>query len=201
MSLRVSSLLCLHNLCNCLTIEELGGATAIYNVWLDLGQQMFQSQSEFAIVEASTSLMRATLEHLKKSKDLFKQVSDSDLQLILDGVNGCEKSEIRANWLRMLGTLGCLLEEVLVGKIIAFVLEAASKENDAWTISEAVDSFMDMFSDNDWNQIVFDLNVVARSRELEKLLKTKVKLKTTADILSTFNLILSLDETTETRIR
>lgn len=197
----MSSLLCLHNLCNCLTIEELGGATAIYNVWLDLGQQMFQSQSEFAIVEASTSLMRATLEHLKKSKDLFKQVSDSDLQLILDGVNGCEKSEIRANWLRMLGTLGCLLEEVLVGKIIAFVLEAASKENDAWTISEAVDSFMDMFSDNDWNQIVFDLNVVARSRELEKLLKTKVKLKTTADILSTFNLILSLDETTETRIR
>lgn len=197
----MSSLLCLHNLCNCLTIEELGGATAIYNVWLDLGQQMFQSQSEFAIVEASTSLMRATLEHLKKSKDLFKQVSDSDLQLILDGVNGCEKSEIRANWLRMLGTLGCLLEEVLVGKIIAFVLEAASKENDAWTISEALDSFMDMFSDNDWNQIVFDLNVVARSRELEKLLKTKVKLKTTADILSTFNLILSLDETTETRIR
>lgn len=201
MSLRVSSLLCLHNLCNCLTIEELGGATAIYNVWLDLGQQMFQSQSEFAIVEASTSLMRATLEHLKKSKDLFKQVSDSDLQLILDGVNGCEKSEIRANWLRMLGTLGCLLEEVLVGKIIAFVLEAASKENDAWTISEAVDSFMDMFSDNDWNQIVFDLNVVARSRELEKLLKTKVKLKTTADISTTFHFILSLDETTETRIR
>lgn len=122
--------------------------------------------------------MRATLEHLKKSKDLFKQVSDSDLQLILDGLNGCEKSEIRANWLRMLGTLGCLLEEVLVGKIIAFVLEAASKENDAWTISEAVDSFMDMFSDNDWNQIVLDLNVVAKSRELEKLLKTKVNLKT-----------------------
>lgn len=178
LSLRVSSLLCLHNLCNCLTIEELGGATAIYNVWLDLGQQMFQSKSDFSIVEASTSLMRATLEHLKKSKELFKQVSESDLQLILDGVNGCEKSEIRANWLRMLGTLGCLLEEVLVGKIIAFVLEAASKENDAWTISEAVDSFMDMFSDNDWNQIVFNLNVVARSRELEKLLKTKVNLKT-----------------------
>lgn len=119
--------------------------------------------------------MRATLEHLKKSKDLFKQVSDSDLQLILDGVDTCDKSEIRANWLRMLGTLGCLLEEVLVKKIIGFVLEAASKENDAWTISEAVDSFMDMFSDNDWNQIVQDLNVVAKSRELEKLLKTKVK--------------------------
>lgn len=33
---------------------------------------------------------------------------------------------------------------------------------------------MDMFSDNDWNQIVYDLNIVAKTRELEKVLKAKV---------------------------
>lgn len=161
-----------------MTTEELGGATAIYNVWLDIGQQIFQTQQDFELIEASTSLMRATLEHLKKSPELFQQVSETDLQLILDGVKDCKSSEITANWLKMLGTLGCILAEPMVKKITEFVLEAALKENDVWTMSEALDSFMDMFSDNDWNQIVFDLNVTAKSRELEKILKTKVSLIT-----------------------
>lgn len=155
--------------------EELGGATAIYQVWLDVGNQVFQTQQDDAAVEASTSLMRATLEHLKSSPELFKQVSEPDLDLILNGVSACEKSEIRANWLRMLGSLGCLLAEPLVKKIAEFILEVTLKESDVWTLSEALDSFMDMFSENDWNQIVFDLNVIGKSRELEKILKTKVR--------------------------
>ncbi|CAO1371804.1 unnamed protein product [Diamesa tonsa] len=174
-SLRISSLLCLHNFCNCMSTEELGGAVAIYNVWIDLGQQIFQTQCDFEILEASTSLMRATLEHLKPSPELFKQMTETDLQLILDGVSTCDKSEIRANWLRMLGTLGCLLPEPLVKKITDFILQTLSKEEDVWTLSEALDSFMDMFSDNDWNQIVYDLNVIPKSKELEKILKTKMR--------------------------
>lgn len=174
--LRVSSLLCLHNFCNCLSTEELGGPKPIYNVWLDLGQQVFQTSQDFETIEASTSLMRATLEHLKGSRELFEQVSESDLLLILKGVEECKNSEIKANWLRMLGTLGCLLDERMVKKITEFLLDASGNEEDVWTLSEALDSFMDMFSDNDWNQIVYDLNVVAKSRELEKILKTKVRL-------------------------
>jgi HEAT repeat-containing protein 3 len=158
-----------------MTTEELGGAKAIYNVWLDVGNQIFQTQQDDATVEASTSLMRATLEHLKNSPELFKQVSEPDLALILNGVSACEKPEIRANWLRMLGSLGCLLVEPLVKKIAEFILDVTLKESDVWTISEALDSFMDMFSENDWNQIVFDLNVIGKSRDLEKTLKTKVR--------------------------
>lgn len=173
--MRVASLLCLHNLCNAMTTDELGGPTAIYNVWLDLGQQIFQIQQDYESLEASSSLMRATLEHLKKSPELFQQVSENDLQLILDGIQNCDKSEVRANWLRMLGTLGCLLNEPLVKKITDFILETALKEDDVWTISEALDSFMDMFSDNDWNQIVHDLNVIGKSKDLERILKTKVR--------------------------
>lgn len=174
-SLRISTLLCLHNFCNSMTTEELGGAKAIYNVWLDVGNQIFETQQDDATIEASTSLMRATLDHLKTSPELFKQVAEPDLALILNGVGACKNSEIRANWLRMLGSLGCLLVEPLVKKIAEFILEVALKEADVWTISEAVDSFMDMFSDNDWNQMVFDLNIIAKSKELEKILKTKVK--------------------------
>jgi HEAT repeat-containing protein 3 len=176
--LRVSSIICLQNLCSCMTTDELGGVQAIYDVWLNLGQQIFTvHQQETDVVESSTSLMRATLEHLRKSPEFFKSMNESDLQLILEGVEKCDAIETRANWLRMLGTLGCLLREDLVRKVVNFLLECTYKEEDVWTMSETLDSFMDMFSDNDWNQIVVDLNVVGKSKELEKILKTKVNSK------------------------
>jgi HEAT repeat-containing protein 3 len=77
----------------------------------------------------------------------------------------------------MLGILGCLLPEGLVKVITAFIVEICMQETDAWALSEAIDSLMDIFSDNDWNQIAYDLSLVAKSRELEKMLKTKVSKK------------------------
>lgn len=44
-----------------------------------------------------------------------------------------------------------------------------------WTISEALDALMDMFSDNDWHPILVDLNLPVVIKELEKQFKTKVR--------------------------
>lgn len=174
-SLRVSSLLCLQNLCNSISTEDLGGPNAVYAVWLELGQQVFQGPQDIFLLEPSTSLMRASLEHLIKSPQLFAQMSENDLELMLNGVNKCTMAEIRANWLRMLGTLGCLLSEHLVKLIISFILDTCSKEQDVWTLSEAIDALMDMFSDNDWNQIVVELNFLDRITALEKVFKSKIR--------------------------
>ncbi|XP_059618424.1 HEAT repeat-containing protein 3 [Phlebotomus argentipes] len=176
-TLRISALLCLQNLCNTMSIEDLGGASAIYNVWLDLGQQVFQGDNDAHLLEASTALMRASLEHLRGCPELFEKMTQSDLQLMLNGVESCSEAEIRANWLRMLGILGCLLPENLVKVIMTFIIETSLKENDAWAISEAVDALMDMFSDNDWLQIVHEVNLVQKSRELERLLKAKLRMQ------------------------
>lgn len=119
--------------------------------------------------------MRAALDHLRPNADLFAQMTDSDLQLMLRGVQECVEPEIRANWLRMLGVLGCLLAEPLAKTIIAFILVTSLEQDDAWTISEGADALMDMFSDNDWNQVVFDLQLVAKTQDLLKKLKTRVK--------------------------
>ncbi|KAM7353156.1 HEAT repeat-containing protein 3 [Cochliomyia hominivorax] len=174
-NLRISSLLCLQNLCNCLNSDDLGGHNAIYSVWVDLGQQVFKGPKDTSILEPSTSLMRAALEHLKTKKKLFNQMTQNDLELMLDGVKNCTMPEIRANWLRMLGTLGCLLPEPLVKVIVSFIVETCSQEDDVWTISEALDALMDMFSDNDWRQILVDLNLPVAIKELEKYFKTKVR--------------------------
>lgn len=173
--MRISSLLCLHNLCNLMTTDDLGGPTAIYNVWLDLGQQVFQGTQNTDILEASTSLMRAALDHLKYNPDLFNKMTNSDLQLMLNGVQICTEPETRANWLRMLGVLGCLLPEVLVKTIITFIVDASLQEQDAWAISEAMDALMDIFSDNDWEQIVYELGLVAKAKQLERVLKNKIQ--------------------------
>lgn len=173
--LRFSSLLCLQNLCNIMIIEDLGGPLTIYNVWLDLGQQVFQSSQDPAILEASTALMRAALDHLRTSPDLFTQMSANDIEMMLNGVKICSEPEIRANWLRMLGVLGCLLKEAQVKVIIEFILEQCSKEMDAWTLSESIDALMEIFSDNEWNKIMFELNLTQKSKELQKLLKNKLR--------------------------
>lgn len=174
-SLRVSSLLCLQNLCNVMSTEDLGGSSAVYNVWLDLGQQAFQNSQDIVLVEASTALMRACIEHLRSSPELFSQITPNDLEMILKGAESCKEPEIRANWLRMLGVLGCLLPENLVKTIIEFLLHQCFKETDVWTLSEALDALMDLFSDNDWNQISHELNLAQKTRELEKVLKNKLR--------------------------
>lgn len=158
-----------------MTTEDLGGPKAIYNVWIDLGQQVFQGAQDETILEASTALMRAALDHLRANPELFAQMTESDLQLILNGVQICTEPEIRANWLRMLGVLGCLLPENLVKIIITCILVQCFKETDVWTLSEAIDALMDMFSDNDWNQISNELNLSKKTKELEKILKNKLR--------------------------
>lgn len=173
--LRTSSLLCLQNLCNIMSTEDLGGPRAVYNVWLELGQLVFENNTDIALVEASTALMRATLEHLRSSPDLFNQFTRDDLGLILKGADVCGEPEIRANWLRMLGVIGCLLPENMVKLIIDALLQQCYKETDVWTLSEALDALMDIYSDNDWYQISNELKLVQKTKELNKVLKSKLR--------------------------
>lgn len=158
-----------------MTTEDLGGPSALYNVWLELGQLVFQDSSDISIVEASTALMRSTLEHLRSSPNLFNQFTQNDLDLILKGADVCGEPEIRANWLRMLGVLGCLLPESMVKQIIEALLQQCFKETDVWTLSEALDALMDLYSDNDWCQITYELKLVQKTKELDKILKNKFR--------------------------
>lgn len=158
-----------------MSTEDLGGSTAVYNVWLDLGQQVFQNSQDMSLVEASTALMRATLDHLRSSPNLFKKITPNDLEMMLKGAEVCSEPEIRANWLRMIGVLGCLIPENLVKKIIECLLQQCFKETDVWTLSEALDALMDLFSDNDWNQISHELSLAQKTKELEKILKNKLR--------------------------
>lgn len=158
-----------------MSTEDLGESSSVYNVWLTLGQQVFQDNVDLILVEASTALMRAALDHLRLSPNLFKEFSQNDLELILKNAEVFNEPEIRANWLRMLGILGCLLSENLVKIIIGSLLQQCFKETDVWTLSEALDALMDTYADNEWNRISYELNMVQKTKSLEKILKSKLR--------------------------
>lgn len=119
---------------------------------------------------------------------------------MLNGVVNCKVTEVRANWLRMLGTLGCILNEDFVKVIISFIVEACPQvseeeifylspcfmvsfvkyflhfqEQDVWVLSEALDALMDMFADNDWPQLVKSLHLVKVLSTLEKRFKCLIR--------------------------
>lgn len=172
--LQNSVLIALQSLCGVLSTEDLGGPGPVYRVWLELGQQVFQGGQ--SSVEATTGLMRAVLEHLKLHRQLFAQMTADDLELIVKGIEKCGEAETRANWLRMLGALGCVLpNESEVRVILQFMVEHCRKEDDVWTLSEGMDAFMDIFADNDWPQLIKQLQLTQKCKEIDRVFKAKVK--------------------------
>ncbi|KAI8045941.1 uncharacterized protein LOC128266171 [Drosophila gunungcola] len=173
--LRVSYLICLQNLCNVLAAEDLGGHSDVYNMWMTLGQQAFKGTEDVAILEAITSLMRSSLSLLKSHRDLFGQMTENDLNMIIEGASKCTDLNIRVNWNRMLGTLGSLLSEPLVKVIVQFLLTSCAKEEDLWVLSEGLDGLMDIFAVDDWPQIIAELEMCDRVQALEELFKSKLR--------------------------
>lgn len=174
---RISIITALESFCLQLESEDLGGAQAIYNVWYELGLEVFQTDNNDDFMVAATGLMRAAIMHLKSNKELFTQMSGGDVQMILDGIENCENVNANANWMRMLGVLGCLLSETLAKKIIEFLVISCQGELDMWTMSEGLDSLMDMFKDNDWHQISKDLNLPQQCKKIDKIFKNRVNIK------------------------
>ncbi|XP_016984453.2 uncharacterized protein LOC108048372 [Drosophila rhopaloa] len=173
--LRVSYLICLQNLCNVLAAEDLGGYSEVYNMWMNLGQQAFKGTENVDVLEAITSLMRSSLSLLKSRRDLFSQMTENDLNMIIEGASNCTDLNIRVNWNRMLGTLGSLLSEPLVKVIVQFLLTLCAKEEDLWALSEGLDALMDIFAVDDWPQIIAELEMCDRVQALEESFKAKLR--------------------------
>lgn len=119
--------------------------------------------------------MRSSLSLLKSRKDLFGQMTENDLNMIIEGASKCTDINIRVNWNRMLGTLGSLLSEPLVKAIVLFLLTYCAQEDDLWALSEGLDALMDIFAVDDWPQIIAELEMCDRVQALEELFKSKLR--------------------------
>lgn len=82
------------------------------SLWNELGKVVFHDTNADSIelLESATSAMRAALEKLAEARvDMFQQLKIDDVQPILNGERQCPNANVRANLIRIVGSLAMIL--------------------------------------------------------------------------------------------
>ncbi|XP_026319667.1 HEAT repeat-containing protein 3 isoform X2 [Hyposmocoma kahamanoa] len=189
-NLQSGALLCINNMISTLPIENLGGVNGVYKIWVDAGKLVFkQSAENLTLLESATAVMRAALDKIKFREngnysrlDLFKELALSDIEMMLTGIRECEVPEIRSNLIRMIGILALLLVNNLneatsnvICAITEFILEQAHKENEVWVLAEAVDTLVDLYSEDETDALAAKVKLVDKLAVFVPILKNKAR--------------------------
>ncbi|XP_046962167.1 HEAT repeat-containing protein 3 [Vanessa cardui] len=190
-SLQVRALLCMNNLLLGLPTDYLGGINGIYRFWVEAGKLAFKQNSKnLDLLEAATAAMRAALNkitNINRNKpasesNLFSDLALSDIEIMLTGIKECQVPAIRANLFRMIGILALLLINNLnettsevICCITEFILEQAHKENEVWVLAEAIDTLVDMYAEDETDQLAAKVQLVDKLAVLAPLLKNKTR--------------------------
>ncbi|XP_032529076.2 HEAT repeat-containing protein 3 [Danaus plexippus] len=192
-SLQTRSLLCVNNMIMTLPLDNLGGINGVYKIWVDAGKLVFKNNSNnFDILESATAVMRAALDKLQgyySAKDrklddnnLFKDLALSDIEIMLTGIRDCQVPEIRSNLIRMIGTMALLLvnnlNDITTNVIITiteFIIEQAHKENEVWVLAEAIDTIVDLYSEDETDSLAAKIKLGDKLSMLAPILKNKAR--------------------------
>ncbi|CAG4978619.1 unnamed protein product [Parnassius apollo] len=189
-TLQTRALLCVNNMISSLPVENLGGVNGIYKIWVVAGKLVFkQNTDNLYILESATAVMRAALDKIKFREngksgqcDLFRDLSLSDIEMMITGIKECQVPEIRSNLIRMIGILALLLVNKLnetssnvICAITEFILEQAHRENEVWVLAEAIDTLVDLYSEDDTDALAAKVKLVEKLAVLAPILKNKAR--------------------------
>ncbi|XP_013191284.2 HEAT repeat-containing protein 3 [Amyelois transitella] len=189
-TLQTRALLCVNNMLSTLPLENLGGVNGIYKIWVDAGKLVFQQTSDnHNLLESATAVMRAALDKIKITEggnindcNLFSDMALSDIEKMLMGITECQIPEIRSNLIRMIGILALLLmnnmTEVssnVICTITEFILDQAQKENEVWVLAEAIDTLIDLYSEDESDQLAAKVKLVDKLNLLAPSLRNKAR--------------------------
>ncbi|XP_059050926.1 HEAT repeat-containing protein 3 [Achroia grisella] len=189
-NLQTRALLCINNMISTLPMDSLGGVNGVYKIWVDTGKLVFgQNLDNHSLIESATAVMRAALDKIKfrenenNSKcNLFGDMALSDIEIMLTGIRECQMPEVRANLIRMVGLLALLLVNNLnetttsvISSITDFILEQAHKENEVWVLAEALDTLIDLYSEDETDEIAAKVKLVEKMSVLVPIIKNKAR--------------------------
>ncbi len=178
-SLRCKAFLCLNNMIEILTIEDLGGQDNLKSLWKDLGSlSITEAPSEdLSVIDASTSAMRAI------SQKITIECSMLELEQLAQVGAKSVDANVRVNLVHMLGNLGqkrAALEQASFSQeqvyISRFLLEAASRDVELRVVSEALDKIFDMFSEDYTNALCKEVGLVPKLKQVQPGFRTKLGL-------------------------
>ncbi|XP_039758896.1 HEAT repeat-containing protein 3 [Pararge aegeria] len=189
-NLQTIALLCINNMLLNLPIENLGGVNGVYKIWVETGKLVFKQNSDnFNVLESATAVMRAALDKIKlkdnekpTESNLFSDLAISDIEIMLTGIRECQFPEIRTNLIRMIGILALLLvnnlndtASIVICTITEFILEQAHKENKVWVLAEAIDTLVDLYSEDETDLLAAKVKLVEKLSVLAPILKNMAR--------------------------
>ncbi|XP_076644959.1 HEAT repeat-containing protein 3 [Halictus rubicundus] len=201
-TLRCRAYLCLNNLVSTLEIDALGGLEDMYRMWLNIGTVVFKdaNPNDTELLESATAAMRSILQRLSEVKaNFFNQLTLEDLQPMLNGERQCTNANVRTNLIRILGNFALILtsnetpeSRELVKQVTAFLLDICTMESKAWVMAESLDAIMDIYAEDETDQLANEVELVGKLHALVPVFKNKMRQqkKTLGDnvaIVSTVN--------------
>ena len=183
-NLQAKALLCLNNLIEAMSLEDLGDNDSIFELWKNLGTlSLTSNDSQPAVIEASTSAMRAATQKLCAAK--IQSIGINELQQLAEFGAKSPNTNVRTNVVHMLGTIGhssitTLLQnnEPSEGQVLIarFLLEAACSDVEIRVASEALDKIFDMFSEDYTDKLGGAVNLVSRLKHMQPGFKIKLNM-------------------------
>ncbi len=174
-SLRSRAFLCLNNLFEAVTIDDLGGADSLFEVWTNLGQLVFESNAD----EASSAMRAATEKLVEAKSPQLEQLAITDLQKLLEFGAKQTEASVRTNVVVIAGSLGMLFVNKSNDKaklIAQFLVEAATRDVECRVIAEALDKIFDVFAEDDTDELFVELDLLSKLKQMQPGLKVKINM-------------------------
>ncbi|XP_074644939.1 HEAT repeat-containing protein 3-like [Tubulanus polymorphus] len=172
-----------NNMASNMEPDALGGLKNLHLLWLKLTQIAVTETAvkNEGILEAVTGAMRAVVQRLAQLQSPeFKDVTLQDLNFLFEMGSKCNNADVRANTLRIVSTIGCMLAQQvtphsLLKNIGLFLVELASNDSELWVTAEALDGLFDVFAEDHVDPIVKEIALVPKLKQIAPALKVKVQ--------------------------
>jgi len=185
-ALRTRAFLCLANLTEILSVSDLGGVQSLHQTWTNLGALCFTTQViSDDLLEAATSAMRATTQKIcaePEGRDIF-HINDSDIQSIISLYSRATQASIRTNIVHIVGETasmaarlpGDTLCEQVLGSLAVWLVETAAKDQDLVVCGEALDKFIDVFTEDSSDLLFARLGLLGKLKHTLGTFKTRLE--------------------------
>ena len=182
------SYLCLSNITEIMTVDQLGGGQAVKTVWLDLASKLCAKPEDTTLVDALSSAVRSLTSQVVRPEAgvSLDNVGTDDLEQLVSvySVYNTEKAaNIRTNIVNILGGFGMVAArnitdpacKLVITKLSSWILETVISDPCLRVSVEGFDRIFDVFSEDDSDSLFEELNLLTKLKHLQPVLQKRIK--------------------------
>jgi len=180
-NVRERTFLCLSNLVDALSVDELGGAAALFKTWNGLGTVIVQAKDD-KLVESSSACMRAVTSKLTSQGPKVMNLTEKELEALVQVSQSSQVAEVRMNMVHIVGDIATMLAKsiqdpgsvVVFRVLVGWLVDGGCKDTDIRVVAESLDKLFDAFSEDDTDAVFFALDLLPKFRGILNSMKIKI---------------------------